>query len=133
MSRRAAWIAWALLALDLALLVAAIVLEFTVAEGDEDSQFLYGGFALVLGYGIAGAMIATRQPRNAIGWLLCTIATIFAITAFTDEFVARQLLLGSETMLVPLAWLQSWLLVPGLIAVPLVLLLFPDGHPPSPR
>ena len=133
MSRRAAWIAWALLALDLALLVAAIVLEFTVAEGDEDIQFLYGGFALVLGYGIAGAMIATRQPRNAIGWLLCTIATIFAITAFTDEFVARQLLLGSETMLVPLAWLQSWLLVPGLIAVPLVLLLFPDGHPPSPR
>ena len=133
MSRRAAWIAWGLLALDLALLVAAIVLEFTVAEGDEDIQFLYGGFALVLGYGIAGALIASRQPRNAIGWLLCSIATMFAITAFTDEFVSRQLMVGSETMLVPLAWLQTWLLVPGLVAVPLVLLLFPDGHPPSPR
>ncbi|HZN43343.1 MAG TPA: ATP-binding protein [Actinomycetota bacterium] len=133
MTRRAAWIAWGLLVLDLALLVAAIVLEFTVAEGDEDIQFLYGGFALVLGYGIAGGMIASRQPRNAIGWLLCSIATIFAITAFTDEFVSRQLMLGSETMLVPLAWLQTWLLVPGLVAVPLVLLLFPNGHPPSPR
>ena len=78
---------------------------------------------------------ARRQPpdnpqRDRL--LLCTIATIFAITAFTDEFVARQLLLGSETMLVPPAWLQSWLLVPGLTWCR-SLLLFPDGHPPSPR
>jgi signal transduction histidine kinase len=37
------------------------------------------------------------------------------------------------TMVVPLAWLQTWLIVPVLVAIPLVLLLFPDGRPPSPR
>ncbi len=36
-------------------------------------------------------------------------------------------------MLVPLAWLNSWAFVIPLVAVPLVLLLFPNGRPPSPR
>ncbi|HEX5937199.1 MAG TPA: ATP-binding protein [Actinomycetota bacterium] len=133
MSRRVSWIAWGLLVFDLVLLLAAVVLELAFTQGDEDVEFIYGGFALVVGYGAAGALIASRQPRNAIGWLFVGIATIFAFTAFTEEFVTRQLTIGSSTMLVPLAWLQSWLFVPGLVSVSLVLLLYPDGHLPSPR
>ena len=131
--RAAARIAWALLALDLALLIAAVVLEGSYPQGDDDAVFIYGGIALVLGYGGVGALISSRHPRNAIGWLFAAIATGFAITAFADEFVTRGLATGSDTMLVPLAWLNSWAFVIPLVAVPLVLLLFPNGRPPSPR
>ena len=42
------------------------------------SVFIYGGIALVLGYGGVGALISSRHPRNAIGWLFGAIATGFA-------------------------------------------------------
>jgi signal transduction histidine kinase len=131
--RTAARIAWTLLGLDLALLIAAVVIEGSYVQGDEDAVFIYGGIALVIGYGGVGALISSRHPRNAIGWLFCVIATGFTITAFADEFVTRGLATGSDTLLVPLAWLNSWSFVIPLVAVPLVLLLFPDGRPPSPR
>ena len=130
MSRRLGWI---LLAIDLALVVAAMTLESGYAVGDDDAVFIYGGFALVLGYGGVGALITSRHPRHAIGWLFGAIATGFAVTAFADEFVSRALATGSDTLLVPVAWLNSWAFVIPLAAVPLVLLLFPNGRPPSPR
>jgi signal transduction histidine kinase len=124
---------WALLGLEGLLLVAAIVLAVGVDVADEDPAFVYGGIGLVLGYGGVGALIASRHPRNTIGWLFCGIAAIFAVTAFSEEFVGRGLATGSMTMVIPLAWLQSWLFVLALEAIPLVLLLFPTGRPPSPR
>jgi signal transduction histidine kinase len=127
------WLAWGLLILDVVFVIAAVVIEYSVVPGDEDVMFLWGGIGLVLGWGGVGALIATRQPRNAIGWLFCEIATMFAFLSFSDEFVSRQLATGSSFLLVPIAWLQSWLLVPVLVSVPLVLLLFPDGRPPTPR
>ena len=131
--RTATRLAWTLLGLDVALLIAAVVLENTTVQGDDDVVFIYGGIALVLGYGGVGALIASRHPRNAIGWLFCAIATGFSVTAFADEFVTRGLATGSDFMLVPLAWLNSWAFVIPLVALPLVLLLFPNGRPPSPR
>jgi signal transduction histidine kinase len=132
-ARTASRLAWALLVFDLALIAWGLALEAGYRQGDDDVVFIYGGIGLVLGYGGVGALIASRHPRNTIGWLFCGIAAIFALTAFADEFVTRGLVTGSMTMVVPLAWLQSWIFVAALVAVPLVLLLFPDGRPPSPR
>ena len=132
-TKTASRLAWSLFAADLLLIGWGLSLESGYAQGDDDVVFIYGGIGLVLGYGGVGALIASRQPRNAIGWLFCAIAATFAITAFSDEFVTRGLVTGSGTMVVPLAWLQSWIFVVALEAVPLVLLLFPDGRPPSPR
>jgi hypothetical protein len=52
--RSAARIAWPPLGLDLALLIAAVVIEGR-CEGDENAVFIYGGIALVPGYGGVGA------------------------------------------------------------------------------
>ena len=134
MTRKAASrLAWGLLAADLLLIAWGVFLEASYSGGDDDVIFIYGGIGLVIGYGGVGSLIASRHPGNAIGWLFCGIAAIFAVTAFTDEFVTRSIELGSDTLVVPLAWLQSWLFVPAMVSVPLVLLLFPDGRPPSPR
>ena len=132
-ARVASRVAWGLLLADVGLLVWSLILETGFAPGHEDIVFLYGGIGLVLGYGGVGALIVSRHPLNAIGWLFCAVATVFALSAYADEFVTRGLFTGSMTFVLPLAWLQSWLFVLALEAIPLVLLLFPDGRPPSRR
>ena len=126
-------LAWGLFVIDLALLVWSFVLATGAAYGEEDFVLIYGGIGLVLGYGGVGALMASRRPGNTIGWLFCATATVFALSAFADEFVTRGLVTGSMAFVIPIAWLQSWLFVLALESIPLVLVLFPDGRPPSRR
>jgi hypothetical protein len=93
------------------------------AEGD---ALPLGVIALV--FGSIGALIASRQPENAIGWLFCGVGLAGA-TAGSSAVYAELSLPGGNWG----AWLSTW--TGGLIysAVPLVLLLFPDGKPLSPR
>jgi signal transduction histidine kinase len=132
--RATRWLLWGLLGIDGLLILAAIILETVSAVVDEDAYFIYVGIGLVLGYGGVGGLIASRQPGNTIGWLFCGVAAVFALTAFTDEYVAiavtRPALLPFS---IQLAWVSSWVFVLALEAVPLVLLLFPTGEPPSRR
>jgi signal transduction histidine kinase len=127
------WLPWGLFVIDLALLIWSFVLATGAAPNEDDFVLIYGGIALVLGYGGVGALMASRRPRNAIGWLFCATATVFALSAFADEFVTRGLATGSMGFVIPIAWLQSWLFVLALESIPLVLVLFPDGRPPSRR
>jgi len=126
-------LAWGSFVIDIALLVWSFVLATGAASGEKDFVVIYGGIGLVLGYGGVGALMASRRPGNAIGWLFCATATVFALSAFADEFVTRGLVTGSMAFVIPLAWLQSWLFVLALESIPLVLVLFPDGRPPSRR
>lgn len=85
---------------------------------------------------IAGALIITRQPRNAIGWMLIFIGLSGLLNSAAQDYsvlantVHHKTLFGATSA----AWLGSWLFLPGItLLVTLVLLLFPDGHLPSPR
>ena len=85
---------------------------------------------------IAGALVITRQPRNAIGWMLTFIglAGLLASTAQDYSVLANTVhhknLVGGAFS----AWVGSWLWLPGItLLVTLVLLLFPDGRLPSRR
>jgi signal transduction histidine kinase len=131
--RTSFWLAWGSFVIDIALLVWSFVIAMGEASGGEDFVLTYGGIGLVLGYGGVGALMASRRPGNAIGWLFCATATVFALSAFADEFVTRGLATGSMAFVIPIAWLQSWLFVLALESIPLVLVLFPDGRPPSRR
>jgi len=132
--RATKWLPWGLLGIDGLLILAAITLEIVSTIGDDDAYFIYVGIGLVLGYGGVGALVASRLPGNAIGWLFCGVAFVFALTAFTDEYVSLAVTRpGSLPFSIPLAWVSSWVFVLALEAVPLVLLLFPSGSPPSRR
>src|SRR5215217_2813635 len=86
-------------------------------------------------FSTVGAVIAPRTPsRNPIGWLFCVVGLLFAVTHFSAEYaiytslaVPGSLLPGGQAA----AWFTSWLWIPQLGSVVLVVLLFPDGRLPS--
>ncbi len=80
-----------------------------------------------------GLLVARRQPRNPNGWLLLSIAAAILLSTGAGAYSllvyksGRQLPFGS----VGLVLYQLW--SPALALFLLLILLFPDGHLPSPR
>jgi hypothetical protein len=107
------------------------------AEGEEVRGLGELTFALItITFGALGALLASRRPRNPIGWLLCVSALALSFTG-----VARGWYLytqfadpGSLPLAPGLMWAANWAWVPGFMPLlTLLLLLFPDGRPPSRR
>ena len=86
--------------------------------------------------GIVGALVATRQPRNAVGWILwgSSVGVTVSIVAISYTALAQSPG-GSSVPVVPLiAWLSQVGLTPAIIAIIVfVPLLFPDGRLPGSR
>ena len=88
-----------------------------------------------LAFSTVGALVASRRPGNAIGWIFCTVGVslgaAFSAQAYADYtlIVRPGSLPGGEIAV----WSFSWT-APVLSAAPtFVLLLFPDGRLPSHR
>jgi signal transduction histidine kinase len=133
---RTTWLARGLLAAAVLLTISSFVVAFTARALDaEDAVFIPIGLVLILGYATVGALIASRHPRNAIGWLLLLVAIVFAVNIFGEEYILRSYRDGAPSF--PLttlfAWINTWTFGLGLGAVPMILLLFPTGRPPSRR
>ena len=90
--------------------------------------------AFAPGFGIVGLVVLVRQPRNAIGWLLLGIA-LFVSSSFDVESYAyliyHQGHHGLPLPRIAVALAPCW--YPGLVLLPLTILLFPDGRLPSRR
>src|SRR5215213_1058231 len=143
MSRRLAfWLAWSLAALSVALFLASIPLYVLARSAQVPSSWavnltLVGllGQVLFLAFAVVGALIASRRPRNPIGWILLTDSLLWMLSNMFDYYsiygVARP---DSVPFPVVVAGINNWLWVPavGLLGTYL-LLLFPDGKLPSRR
>jgi signal transduction histidine kinase len=85
---------------------------------------------------VAGGLIVTRHPKNAIGWMLIFIGLSGLLNASAQDYSVLANIVHHKTLVggTFAAWLGSWLFLPGIaLLVTLVLLLFPDGHLPSRR
>jgi hypothetical protein len=90
------------------------------------------GIAVFASCVTVGLIIAWHRPANPIGWLILAGVDVqgLAIDGGIYETLARRP--GYHLPVGPIVWLDApWFL--GLSALPLIILLFPDGAPPSPR
>jgi signal transduction histidine kinase len=125
-----------------ALVVLVAVLEVAIRRAP--GRGLAGGgtffnvplLVAVLAFAAVGAVLASRRPANPIGWVFCAAGLGWAGTQFAGQYGVYAVF--SRPGVLPagrwLVWVQEWLFAPslGLLAV-FTLLLFPDGHLPSPR
>ena len=131
-------IAWAILALDVAVLVAAVALLVLNRRLEAPGLFLNALLPLAIGliYPLLGAVVASRQPRNPIAWILVALGMTMSIAVLGDEY-AIQSQLGASGLLPGsgfTAWLQAWMTASFFITgFPLLFLLFPEGRLPSAR
>jgi fumarate reductase subunit C len=140
-SRASSWLAWSLAGLSLTMFVAGVALTLLFLSGAPDTRpsstwgtvgaLLGGGLFLV--FPLVGALIASRRPENAIGWICLAVGLLWTLIGMTDVYgeygVAEP---GSVPFPVVVAGINNWLWVPavGLLGTYL-LLLFPDGRLPS--
>jgi hypothetical protein len=125
-TRTVAWLAWALCALALTLIVCAVALA-VLNRSDVAAAALFP-LALTVS-AMVGGLVASRRPANPVGWFFLGSAGSLALSEVADEY-ATYGLPGAQAM----AWLMSWLWVPGVALLLIFLpLYFPDGRVISPR
>ncbi|MBA2713215.1 MAG: hypothetical protein H0U55_06635, partial [Rubrobacteraceae bacterium] len=88
-----------------------------------------------LAFSTVGALVASRQRKNPIGWLLLGIGILYATELFAGNYSVYSLVAnpGSLPGGAVSAWLTSWVWISGGSLILFVFLFFPDGRLPSPR
>jgi hypothetical protein len=85
---------------------------------------------LVAPFTVVGTVVARRDPRNALGWLLIAIPLSVILASVGSDYAVFVYHFGHRDWpLGPLAvFLDSFGILGGLLLLPLVILLFPDGR-----
>ena len=140
-NRGAAWLAWSLCAVSLALVILGLLL--TVLGSSMALTYYWTNWrdqaillVAIIGAPLLGGLIASHRPRNLYGWLWCGLGLGAALWMFAQTYYTFAMTVGAGSLLVRNlvlfvgAWV-GWVVVNTL--VPCVLLLFPDGKLPSRR
>jgi hypothetical protein len=92
--------------------------------------------AIVAGFSIVGVLIASRRPRNPIGWLFCGIGLAGSLMSLSRGYAEFWLdgQAASTTLGETAIWYSDVSWAPVMLpAATFLLLLFPDGRLLSPR
>jgi uncharacterized membrane protein len=112
----------------LALLVAGVPLSEMAKQGPVNQDILMLPFAIV------GFIVARKQPRNPIGWVMLALAPIFELSADAGMYAVIIYHLGHTNLpLGRLAVALTQLWVALLVLLPVPVMLFPDGRLKSRR
>jgi hypothetical protein len=134
-ARALAALTWSVAAVSVAGFFAAWIL----AAGNRDLfklSAVFGPDQFLVAYPVVGAVLASRRRSNPIGWILLGMGLSAAARALAGQY-ALHVLAGPARPAAGVwaAWYVKWslsLLFPaGLLAF--LVLLFPDGRPPTAR
>ena len=94
MSRRAtSWLAWPLAGISLLLCAASIVLDVAARSVQPPPSWGTGGDSAVLvfvlpflAFPLVGALIASKRPKNPIGWICLAVGIISMIMLISTSY-----------------------------------------------
>lgn len=136
-SARVAVVLWLLsLALAGCQLVLSVLNRGTAVPGTDAPGWLGWLYLVTLSaMATVGAVIASRRPRNPLGWLFIALALNELVATAGIEYGTYVLFTspGAGPAGDALVWVGQWQVALSLGIFALVLLLYPDGHLPSPR
>ncbi len=129
--------AWWLAGFILLVLAAALLLlpfNARVMTPGKIGAYGFAAIAIVV-YAGAGGLIAARIPGNPIGWLLCLLGLALAASLFLEQYGLRGLATapGSLPAVRQVTALGAGTQMLAVAPLIILVLLFPDGHPPSRR
>jgi class 3 adenylate cyclase len=130
-------LAWGICVLTLAMVASTIVL---VVLNLDSIRNLYEANAieivLPIAWAVLGGLVASRQPRNAMGWLLLAVALANAIPGLTAQYARYAVVTAPEAPFSPwipwFGYVCDALVYPAGLA-PMAILSLPNGHLLSPR
>jgi hypothetical protein len=136
-ARAAVWLAWSIWALSVTF--AGLGLIFLFLNGSfEDllDESLGIDAALALAFPTVGAIIASRRPGNAVGWIFCAIGLCGGASIFFAQYGIYALVTnpGSLPAGAIATWIATWVWLPSVtLTITFLLLIFPHGRLLSPR
>jgi hypothetical protein len=132
--RTAFWLAWCTWVLYVVIATMTLLLQIR----DDPSAWLNDMFdaLILLAFATVGSLIASRRPENPIGWIFCISTLLWALGSLMQEYAVYALITvpGSLPAGALLGVIGHWIGGIGwFLMLTFLLLLFPNGHLPSPR
>jgi hypothetical protein len=110
----------------------AVVVQVALGwVGPADVPFAVGFAALQLGAATTGAVIGSRLPGNAVGWIFLAMGVLMGILFVAASYAELGLAGPGDPSpgAVFGAWVGSWIFIPAAFGLPMfLLLLFPTGR-----
>jgi hypothetical protein len=136
MSRRtAARLVWSLYVLIICLSTIWSGVDLLSQGGSRNALYLASEALISLAapvvFAIVAALIVWRQPRNSLGWVLMVPVGLYVVAGPIERLAP-----SSPEPTVPIlliVWFNNWNWLLLIFPLLLILLLFPNGRPPTPR
>src|SRR5262245_49133651 len=124
-------LAWSIATLSLALVVIDFAVSWRAGPQWLATPLLFGPGTTIT-YALVGALVASRQPRNPIGWIFSTEGVLFGLVILAGDYrMAGQSGEANLPGIEIAQWLSLWIWIPTtILPLTFLLLLFPDGHLP---
>jgi len=125
-------VAWLLAGLVVVLLAGYAVLATATHELTFGSNF-WNNVLIIVPITAIGLLVAARQPGNPIGWMSLAEAVVLSIGCAGGQYAVLAYRMGHHLPWGPAAVLLALYWSPVIVTFPAMILLFPDGRPPSRR
>jgi hypothetical protein len=127
-------LAWSLVAMAVVLLVPATWLAFL--NGGNEARDVITTLVVGMPFAVIGLLIASRFPRNPLGWIFIAVAFLQVVENLTYEYALFSVTERDASL--PgtgfAAWVAFWAWMPSIgLMITFLFLLFPNGRLPSPR